>query len=248
MTTTVPSNGIVSLAERLTDPTDRETYAHLISYVHSLPPGDELRRLVELLGLVSLIGQRIPGAAAELLAEMRAQAKAAVDYHAQVDSRLAGLPGEICAGVDVDEIAKSLGEAFRQQIGATGLQESAVLLRAAAKEITALSGQVATSLKPATREYQTVSATISAELAKLVAASRDLQRHNAQLVAQHRSNGLWWQATLALVLFLLGASSGILIEKRQTTDALVNVASQVERIQTPVLPPTVAPRVVARKR
>jgi hypothetical protein len=245
--TPIASNGLAALAGRLTDLEDRESYARLISYVQTLPPGDEFRQQMELLGLLSLIGQRVPVAAAELLAEMRATSKATADYHGKVDERLAGLPSEIAAGVDVDEIAKSMGEAFRQQIGATGLQESAVLLRAAAKEITALSGQVATSLKPATREYQTVSATISAELAKLVAASRALERHNAQLVAQQRSSGLWWEATLALMLFVLGGLSGILVEKRQTTDALVNVGTQVERIQTPVFPP-VAPRGSAKKR
>jgi hypothetical protein len=51
-------NGLAALFGRLTDPTDRETYASLISFVDSLPPGDELSRLVELLGLLSLLGQR----------------------------------------------------------------------------------------------------------------------------------------------------------------------------------------------
>jgi hypothetical protein len=50
-------NGLAALFGRLTDPTDRETYASLISFVDSLPPGDELSRLVELLGLLSLLGQ-----------------------------------------------------------------------------------------------------------------------------------------------------------------------------------------------
>ena len=49
----------------------------LISYFNSLPEGDELFRLVELLGLLSLVGHRLPDALAELLAELRAQAKAA---------------------------------------------------------------------------------------------------------------------------------------------------------------------------
>ena len=52
----------------------------------------ELFRLVELLGLLTLLGQHIPDALGETLGELRAQATAAKEYHAQVDERLASLP------------------------------------------------------------------------------------------------------------------------------------------------------------
>jgi hypothetical protein len=242
------SNGFERLAGRLTDPQDRETYGHLVTYVQSLPPGDEFRRLVELLGLLTLLGRRLPEAAAELLAEMRSLAKASADYHAQVDQRLAGLPGEISAGVDVAAIGREMSESFRQQLTAAGLQESAGQLRAAAKEIDGLMGQMSAALKPATREYQTVSSTISAELGKLIAASRDLERHNAQLVAQQRSSEVWWQATAALVLFLLGGVCGIMAERRQITSGLLNAGTQLERSQPPILPPAAPPLGSAKKR
>ena len=54
-----------------------------------------------MLGLLSLVGQRVPDALGEFLAELRAQTKAAATYHSQVDARLAALPQEIAAGVDV---------------------------------------------------------------------------------------------------------------------------------------------------
>jgi hypothetical protein len=90
----VTRDPLVSLVSRLTDPQDRETYAALISYFDSLPPGDELFRLVQLLGLLSLLGQRVPEALADFLAELRAQTKVSAEYHAQVDGRLARLPQE----------------------------------------------------------------------------------------------------------------------------------------------------------
>jgi hypothetical protein len=233
-----------SLAARLTEPEDRETYAALISYFNSLPEQDEMFRLVELLGLVSLLGQRVPAALAEMLVELRAQATAASEYHAQVDKRLASLPDEIAAGVDVEAMAEGMAESFRQQLAATGLQNTATLLRIATKEITVLSGQISASLKPAAQEYKSVTATISSELARLTLASDELRKHNSQLMAQERSNSWWLLGVMMLSLFLAGIVAGVYVEKGQTTDALRDVGAQMERIQTPaaVSVPIVAPK------
>ena len=83
---------LASMAGRLTDLRDREKYAALISYVHALPPSDEFRQLVDMLGLLSLLAQRVPDALAEFLAELRAQTTAAGEYHSKLDERLARLP------------------------------------------------------------------------------------------------------------------------------------------------------------
>lgn len=42
------------------------------------------------------------------------------------------------------------------------------------------------------------------------------------------------KAAAAMVLFLAGGLCGIFMEKRQTTDVLNRVGTQIERIQTPV--------------
>jgi hypothetical protein len=230
-----------SLAARLTEPEDRETYAALISYFNSLPEHDEMFRLVELLGLLALVGQHIPDALAEMLVELRAQATAASEYHAQVAARLASLPDEIAAGVNVEAMAEGMAESLRQQLAATGLETTANLLRNSSKDITALSGQISASLKPAAQEYKSVTATISSELARLTLASDELRRHNSQLMAQERSNSWWLLGVMMLSLFLAGIVAGITMEKSGTTDALVNLGTQVERIQTPVAVPIVAP-------
>jgi hypothetical protein len=54
-----------------------------------------------------------------MLVELRAQSTAASEYHAQVDGRLASLPDEIAAGVDVEAMTKSMADGFRQQLAAT---------------------------------------------------------------------------------------------------------------------------------
>jgi hypothetical protein len=231
---------IAGLAARLTDSQDREAYAALVSYINELPPGDEFRQLMEMLGLVSLLGQRVPDALAGAMTELRELTDAAGNYHAQVDKRLASLPDEIAAGVDVETMAEGMAESFRQQLAATGLETTANLLRNSSREITALSGQISASLKPAAQEYKSVTATISSELARLTLASNELRKHNSQLMANERSNNWWLFGFMMLSILLVGIVAGISMEKSGTTDALVHLGTQVERIQTPAAVPVVA--------
>jgi len=227
---------LASLAGRLTDPQDRERYAALISYTRALPPTDEFRQLVDLLGLLSLLGQRVPTATAELLVELREQAQAAAGYHAQVNERLANLPQEIAQGVDAAAIAKAMSESFRQQITSSGLQETSMLLNLSVKDIKALAANFTSALRPVLQEYKGISGTVSAELTKLLAASREVQNHNARLMVQERSKAWVWQGLLALVLFLAGGLCGIVVEKRQTQAMLSGIVVQMDAIRTPPAP------------
>jgi hypothetical protein len=226
-------DALSSLAGRLTEPQDRETYAALISYVNSLPPGDELFKVVQLLGLLSLLGQRLPDALAEFLVELRAQTKSAGSYHHKLDERLARLPNEIAQGVDPSAIAKAMSESFRQQLAECGLQDAATLLNTSMKDIKGLSVQIREALKPVSQEYRGISATISTELGKLTAASRHLQEHNIELILKERANGWLWKGLLGLVLFLAGGICGILVENRQLEGLTGNIGSRIEVVQTP---------------
>jgi hypothetical protein len=76
---TATQDSLYRLAAKLTDPQDRETYAALISYFRSLPAHDELFHLAQLLGFLSLLGQRLPEALSEVLTEFRLQAKTTRD-------------------------------------------------------------------------------------------------------------------------------------------------------------------------
>jgi hypothetical protein len=223
MVTTTPTV-IAGLASRLTNTRDRETYSELMCYLGRLPPGDEFRQLAELLGLLSLVGQRIPEALGEFLVEFRAQTKAEADYHGQVDARLASLPQEIAAGVDPTVIAKGMSESFRQQLAASGLQETAALLKAAVITLRTLSGEVTTTLKP-------VASTLSDEMEKLLTAARRVEEFNSQLVDQKRASQWLLQGLVGMVVFALGVLYGGVVEKRQTSDLLSNIGVQLQRIQ-----------------
>ena len=201
MTRTATPNVIAGLAARLTDSQDREAYAALVSYINELPPGDEFRQLTEMLGLLSLVGQRVPDALAEFLAELRGQSKAAADYHGQVDARLASLPSEIAAGVDPKLIAEQMSEVFRQQIAKTGLRDTVGLLAPAVTTLKALSGDLTSSLGPVVSKIDTGTA-------KLIAAARLVDEHNQRLMYQQRSNRWGLMAMAALLIFLVGGLAG----------------------------------------
>jgi len=236
------SNGLAALFGRLTDSKDRETYAALISFVDSLPEGDELFRLVELLGLLSLVGQRVPDALGEFLQEVRAQTKATANYHGQVDARLGALPQEIAAGVDVAGLAKAMSERFRQQLSQTGLQDTAQLLRIATETINRLSAELTASLKPAASEFRGVTANLTTEITKLLAAARQVEQHNAALMTREKSNRWSLQAAAVFIALLVGGLAGIVLEKRQTADLLTNIGAQIERIQSRATLPIAAKR------
>jgi hypothetical protein len=232
VTAPVTRGALADLVARLTEPKDRETYAALISYFDSLPAGDELFRLAQLLGLLSLLGQRLPDAITEFLIELRDQTAAAKEYHSHVDARLASLPQEIAEGVDAGAIANTMAEAFRQQLAATGLENTATLLRNASREITALTGHIAASLRPVTQDYKSMAATTSADLEKLTTASDKLREYKAHLYQEHRRSAWLAHGVLALVLFLAGGLCGICIEQRQTADLLSKMGTQIQQLCT----------------
>ena len=231
MNTTCNGNGVAGLAARLTDPQDRETYAKVISYVHALPPGDEFKQLVDMLGLLSLLGQRIPEAVTDFLKEFREQTASSAAYHTALEERLARLPEEIASGVDASSIAQAMSESFRQQLTAAGLQDTATLLQNSVTEIKGLSGQIAAALKPVPQQYKGIGATISADLAKLQIASSQLQQHNAGLVIRAQRNSYLWKGLAALVMFLIGAMCGAVYEQGQKADLLTDIDSQIQRSQ-----------------
>jgi hypothetical protein len=135
-----------------------------------------------------------------------------------------------------------MSESFRQQLAATGMHDTAALLKAATLTLKTLSGEITATLKPAAQEYRGIASAIFNETAKLVTAARQVEDYNERLIIQQRSNRWALQGFGALVLFLLGGVAGIVLEKSQTTDLLSNIGTQLERVQMPAPPIVEVPR------
>ena len=211
-----------SLASRLSDSEDREIYADLISYIDSLPENDELFRLAQLLGLVSLLGQRLPDALFGCITEIRKQAEIAAHDRARIEERLGRLPDEITAGVEITTIAKAVGEAIRQHIHTVGLQESVVLLRSSASEMKIVASKIANQLQP----YRALSSQISVDIHRLTAAANQAQDQFSTLTDRRHNGGWRWLAVLAVIVFLLGGLCGVLLENHQIASLCASQAGR----------------------
>ncbi len=222
---------IARLASSLPQTQDREAYAALMTYFSSLPPGDELRRVAELLGLLSLLGQRLPDALAAAITELRELTERAGDYYGEIDARLAGLPAEIAAGVDVSKVASDMGELFRQQLSGMGFETSAVLLRSTAAEMTALAGHLSTSLKPIAQDFKILAGSMADGVSTFGAVSRSLKSHGSQYAESARQQSWRWHFILVLAVFLAGGFCGVVFEKAQTADVLDRLSMQIHCAQ-----------------
>jgi F0F1-type ATP synthase membrane subunit b/b' len=200
------SDALRNLALRLTDPQDRETFGALVSHFQSLPPGDDLAQFVQMLGLLSLAGQRIPDALADFLQTFRAEIAASAEYRTRLEQRLASLPEEIAAGVQPEEIAAAMAESFRQQIAEVGLERSGATLRQSTAEVKALYLELSKTIKPAVNECKTVAGSLSEGVDKILKTSSGIRAHNTRLAAENQRSAHWVLGLWVVVLVLVGVA------------------------------------------
>jgi len=209
------------LAAQLIDPKHRDHYAELIAWIESVPPTDEIARIAFLLGYLTLIGRGLPEEIAserqqfrELLAKSYSKlnelVKQQADYYDKLTHRLSKLPDEIAAGVKPAEIAKSMGEAFRQQLAATGIEETKGFLIAATADLRRVAGALDAAIKPISERYgnlidqlATQAGKVEEQTNKLLSKASSLDEKNAKLTQKLKRVEWYWFAT-AIILLLLG--------------------------------------------
>ncbi len=70
---------------------DREWYAQLISYIHTLEPTDELVKIAQLFGFLTMMGHKLPEAIQEKQTDLRDMLlKAHLAFREQVQRRAGG--------------------------------------------------------------------------------------------------------------------------------------------------------------
>ncbi len=258
---------LLSLAKQLPEAQDREWYAQLISYIHTLEPTDELVKIAQLFGFLTMMGHKLPEAIQEKQSDLRdmllkahmafrEQVQTNASYHAELNKRLSQLPAEIAEGVKPEAIVKTMTESFRQQIQNTGLQETQTLLSAAAGELQTTTRALDAAVKPITARYTSLASEVEKQAKSLTAQSNDLastadkiQAQNAQFAAQ--AQNLSWWSLLAVTVFalLVGVFCGITWEQRNVGSLVVDLQNQVGELQQMIknLPATFNPPPLAKK-
>jgi hypothetical protein len=254
-------DALSSLAGRLPDPQDREWFASLVSYVDSLPPNDEFVKIAQLFGFLTLIGRELPehlaqerGQLRELLVKARAdflqQIKTNASYHDKLTERLNKLPEEIAEGVKPDAIAKTMSEAFRQQITATGLQDTKAFLTATTSDLKKVTRELDAVVQPITTRYGSLAAQIEKQVAsldyesgKLTRTNDTLKSKNAELLREVQSLHWYYYLATAMFLLLLGGFLGATWEHRKIGGLVLGLQDQVVQLQQtiktpdPLIPP-----------
>jgi chromosome segregation ATPase len=255
------SDPLTSLAARLPDPQDREWFAGLVAYIHSLPPQDEFVQVAQLFGFLTLIGRELPEQLDEqrqqlrklLLdahAEFKKQVQTNASYHDRLAERLNRLPEEIANGVKPAEIAKAMAESFRQQIAATGLAETKSLLSAATNDLRRVTRDLDEAVRPLSERYGSLAgqierqaANIDSQASKLISAANLLQRKNSELLQDIQNLHWYWFVAAALLFVLLGGILGATWEKHDLGDLVVGLQQQIAQLEQTVRtpPPPAAP-------
>jgi hypothetical protein len=237
------------LIEQIPNPEDREAYAALVSYLHSLPPNDEFAKVAQLFGFLTLLGRELPEHLGQerrqfrklLLdahAEFKKQIQTNAHYHDQIAERLSHLPEEIAEGVKPADVAKTMAEAFRQQIAATGIEETKALLSAATRDLKQTAQALDKAVQPLASRYGDIAdeiekqaAHIEVEARKLLNTADMLQRKNAELVKENRSLEWYWLIAIGILLVAGGLFAGMNLEQRNTGDVVQELQQQMSELQ-----------------
>ncbi len=133
-------------------------YYRVLAHTRTLSPDDEMLRILEAMGTLALLTRHTPKAIAderERFQEMfelhqqfseEAQQKT-LRYVRELESRLSGLPSELEAGLDPEQIAKLLGESLRQHFLNSGIQATVKGLQTTSAGLATAQKELSTALR-----------------------------------------------------------------------------------------------------
>lgn len=240
---------LLALGAKLLNPTQREEYAQLFWWFSQLPPEDEIVKLARLFGFITLLTRELPELLITESGKLHELVQATDAYHQALDHRLKNLPAEIGGCINIEHFAATMSESFRQQIAATGLEDTGDVLERCVAGLQKVSSDLADSVRPLVTQYAGVGTTVSTELAKLMAGSDQLREHNAHLAAQAAGERWYRRTFLYAALLLVGFLLGLAYEKASTTEMLGAIQEQTAQIEQKLTPLTEvpAPQIQPRK-
>ena len=130
----------------------RADYYREMRHCRSLPENDEMLRILRAMQFLVLLIEGAPGRVAverqlieklvnEIKDHLRETLGASEEYHAQLESRLIGLPDAIAKGISPEAIAATIKENLRQQFIRSTLPETAEALSATSQQMKKVCGE-----------------------------------------------------------------------------------------------------------
>jgi hypothetical protein len=224
---------IEAIAKRL-EPGQREYFYQRMLYLRHLRADDELLRIVEAIGWLTLLIRDAPHALAierqhleELLAThvatIEATAQSAQTYYQHLEDRVTRLPADIADGIRPAAIAQAITESLRQEFVRSGLPATAEALAVLSKQ-----------LQQTTSDFQRASDQLTeAHHGAAMQAARAIERvYTSVWQAAEATQGTmrqfrqrfrldyWWSVgTLVPAALLMGILLGFILHRWMVTPA-----------------------------
>ncbi len=208
-------------------PAERQAeYYRVLAHTRTLNPDDEMLRILEAMGIMTLLTRETPQQIAaervrfaELLEATlskveRAQTSTS-EYISALEKRVSDLPSELRAGLDPGKIAELLGESLRQNFIAIGLPNTVHALHAAIDEMAQVQKNLSDVLSRVAHPDNGVVVQVRHTNNAL---SRELETraHKIDALLFHLTRHLVrvWVPTIATAAFALGCIVGIAVESK----------------------------------
>jgi hypothetical protein len=225
---------------RLIEPGQREYFYQRMLYFRHLRADDELLRIVEATGFLTLLIREAPHAVAierqhlaELLAThlatIEATAQAAQAYHQYFDDRVTRLPADIAHRISAPAIAQAITESLRQEFLRSGLPATAEALAVMSKQLQ----QTTTDFQRASDQLTEAHHGAAAEAARAIErvytsvwqAAEATQGTMQQFRQRFRVDYWWSVGTLVPAALLMGILLGFIVHGWMVTPAHASLPS-----------------------
>ena len=199
-------------------------YYRVLAHTRTLSPDDEMLRILEAMGILTLLTRHTP----KDIADERERIQAMLDAHLQfsdeaqekmlgyvhfIESRLAELPSEIEAGLDPQQIAKILGESLRQHFVSSGVPETVAGLQATSTAMGNTQKQLIGALRDLTDRDGGVAARVESANRQIVQTIERRTRTLDELVHEFKTDLLRiWIPIVTGAAMLIGLFAGMEIQ------------------------------------
>jgi len=225
-------------------PKDLQTaYYRVLAHTRTLSPDDEMLRILEAMGTLALLTRHTPKDIAderERFQEMfelhqqfseEAQQKT-LRYVHELESRLSGLPSELEAGLDPEQIAKLLGESLRQHFLNSGIPDTVKGLQSTSIAMTTAQKELSTALRSLSDSREAV-AQIESANNRLTYSLESRAKAVDALLREVRSDLLrLWIPLIASATLLIGLFGGMGIQSWR--DSVPTAATPTPTVAEPV--------------
>ena len=223
-------------------------YYRVLAHTRTLSPDDEMLRILEAMGILTLLTRHTP----KDIADERERIQAMLDAHLQfsdeaqekmlgyvhfIEGRLAELPSEIEAGLDPQQIAKILGESLRQHFVSSGVPETVAGLQATSTAMGNTQKQLIGALRDLTDRDGGVAARVESANRQIVQTIERRTRTLDELVHEFKTDLLRiWIPIVTGATMLIGLFAGMEIQGCRDSEPPPVTQSSPMPPQTPSIP------------